>query len=474
MSGFVGRTKELALLDHHLGEVRRGGRLDRGQSLLLRGRRRVGKSALVTEFVRRAHVPSVYFAAAKGAPLVEELAHLTRAIVESDLPGAAVAEGNRPDSLTAALTLLAAALPSDTPAVVVLDEVPWLLEGLPGGAGELQRVWDRQLAGKPVLLLLLGSDLAMMERLTQHDQPYFGRGTEVVLEPLTPRDVASMTRLNAFEAFDAYLISGGLPLIIQEWEPGTTPKEFLQSSLSRPLSALVVSGERILNAEFSADSRAREILTAIGGRGERTFSNIQRSITGMTQTALNKSLKDLQAKRVIAADRPQSTVVAAKDRRWRIADPALRFWLAFVEPSLGDVERGRADLAVNRITTGYDSWRGRAIEPIVRASLERLLPDPQWPNVRHVGGWWPRSNTPEVDLVGVDRSPASSVSFVGTIKWHKRGSISKREIDTLAAEATAVPGATVATPLVAVCPAGRVRDGRIAQSWTANDLLRAW
>ena len=97
-----------------------------------------------------------------------------------------------------------------------------------------------------------------------------------------------MTRLNAFEAFDAYLISGGLPLIIQEWEPGTTPKEFLQSSLSRPLSALVVSGERILNAEFSADSRAREILTAIGGRGERTFSNIQRSITGMTQTAISE------------------------------------------------------------------------------------------------------------------------------------------------------------------------------------------
>ena len=55
----------------------------KGQAILLRGRRRVGKSALVTEFVRRSGVPSVYFAAAKGAPLADELAQLTLAIAES-------------------------------------------------------------------------------------------------------------------------------------------------------------------------------------------------------------------------------------------------------------------------------------------------------------------------------------------------------------------------------------------------------
>ena len=124
MARFVGRVNELALLANHLDQVRRGGRLDKGQAILLRGRRRVGKSALVTEFVRRSGVPSVYFAAAKGAPLADELAQLTLAIAESDLPRASVARGNSPASLTAALSLLAAALPSDSPSIVVLDEVP--------------------------------------------------------------------------------------------------------------------------------------------------------------------------------------------------------------------------------------------------------------------------------------------------------------------------------------------------------------
>ena len=145
-----------------------------------------------------------------------------------------------------------------------------------------------------------------------------------------------------------------------------------------------------------------------------------------------------------------------------------------MESSCGDVERGRGDLALARITAGFEAWRGRAIEPVVRASLERLLPDEQWPAVNRLGGWWPRNNTPEVDLVGADRSPASAVSFVGMIKWRSKGSVTKAEVDALAADATAVPGVTVSTPLVAVCASGRVRDRRITQSWTAADLLNAW
>jgi len=61
----------------------------------------------------------------------------------------------------------------------------WLLEGIPGGAGELQRTWDRELSQHPVLVLLVGSDLSMMEALNHHDQPFHGRATEMPLRPLS-------------------------------------------------------------------------------------------------------------------------------------------------------------------------------------------------------------------------------------------------------------------------------------------------
>ena len=474
--GFVGRVRELEQLKEQLQVVIDGRRADAGVALLLRGRRRVGKSRLVTEFVRRSGLPQVYFQAARGAPPARELDLFAQAVATSTLPNAQIAAGNRPATLTAALTLLAAALP-DTPSVVILDEIPWLLEGIEGGAGELQRVWDNLLARKPVLLLLLGSDLALMEQLTRPDQPFYGRATEMVLHPLSPADTGRMTGLAPFETFDAHLITGGLPLVAQEWAEGAGPMEFLAASFGSSTSALVVAGTRALDAEFGEASLTRQVLTAIGGKGERTFTSIQRAARGepLNATSLTAALTMLQHKRIVAADEPLSQKAGRQDRRYRIADPGLQFWLAFVEPALAEIDRGRPDLATARVAAGFASWRGRAIEPVVRQALERLLPDARWPDVTSVGGWWPRTNNPEIDLVGADRGASAQViSFVGTLKWRSAGAVSANEVATLATSASVVPGVGLGTSLVAVCPAGAGSAAGLAQVWDAADLLAAW
>lgn len=470
--GFVGRERELDDLRTQLRAVAAGTRDARGIAVLVRGRRRVGKSRLAEEFVDRANVPHVTFQAARHAPTDQELAGIAEAIASSNLPDAVVAAGNTPANLTAALTLLAAALPDDRPSVVVLDEVPWLLEGIPGGAGELQRAWDRALSRKPVLLLLLGSDLAMMEQLTQADQPFHGRAVEMVLRALSPRDVARMTGLAGAGAVDAYLITGGQPLVAQEWQHGEPATAFLARSYTSPLSALVASGTRVLDAEFPEGELSRRVLTAIGD-GERAFSRIQSAAGGLQPSSLHRVLTTLVTKRVVAVDSPLS-ITTSRDTRYRIADPALRFWLPLVEPALNEVDRGRADLAMARVERSFTTWRGRAVEPVVREAVHRLLVGTPWADVREVGGWWPRTNTPEIDLVGADARPARRVAFVGTTKWRTDRPVSRREIAKLVADARAVPGVTPDTPLVAVCPAGVEAGADLAASWTADDLLQAW
>lgn len=474
VGGFVGRRSELQDLKAHLDAVREGGRADAGVAVLLRGRRRVGKSRLVTELIEDAGAPSVYFQAARYAPASDEFVTFAESIAASDLPNAEVARGNRPTSLTAALRLLAAALPTDRPSIVVIDELPWLLEGIPGGAGELQRAWDRELSRRPVLLLLVGSDLSMMEALNHYDQPFHGRATEMLLRALSPRDVARMTGLDGMDAFDAYLITGGQPLVAQEWRSGESADAFVRRSFERSTSALVVAGARVLDGEFAPSSHARRVLTAIGGLGERAYSGIMQSLGGaLSPSTLDRSLALLSDKRVVAADEPLSCRAATKDKRWRIADPALRSWLALVEPSLDDIDRGRPDLAAARFENQFASWRGRAIEAVVREALVRLLPDETWPDARQIGGWWPRNNTPEIDLVAADARPGKNISFVGVIKWRARLPITSHEVSALAADAIKVPGVNVGTPLVGVCPAG-ADDDRLARLWTADELLRAW
>ncbi|WP_233450418.1 AAA family ATPase [Streptomyces acidiscabies] len=148
-----------------------------------------------------------------------------------------------------ALRQLAAVLPDDAPSIVVLDELPWMLEGDPVLEGTLQTVWDRVLSRKPVLLVLIGSDLAMMERLSAYGRPFHQRGVEMVLAPLSPAEVMAMTGLPAADAFDAHLITGGLPLVCQEWQEGESRAAFLSRAFDDPTSPLLVSGERALAAD---------------------------------------------------------------------------------------------------------------------------------------------------------------------------------------------------------------------------------
>jgi hypothetical protein len=121
-------------------------------------------------------------------------------------------------------------------------------------------------------------------------------------------------------------------------------------------------------AEFPEAAQARLILGAIGS-GERTFGNIARAAGGIGATPLTRALTILQDKRIIAAELPVS-LRPSRDKRYRIADSYLRFWLRFIGPYLDEIERGRADLTLARIEQSWTSWRG----PAPPASCEPATP----------------------------------------------------------------------------------------------------
>ncbi|WP_333767678.1 AAA family ATPase [Streptomyces sp. IBSBF 2435] len=132
-----------------------------------------------------------------------------------------------------ALRVLASVLP-DSPCVVVMDELPWLAEQDDLFDGALQTAWDRLLARRPVLLLLLGSDLHMMERLTAYDRPFYGRADTMILGPLNPAETGRALGLDAADAIDAHLVSGGLPGILRVWPHATPAMAFIDSECPRP------------------------------------------------------------------------------------------------------------------------------------------------------------------------------------------------------------------------------------------------
>jgi uncharacterized protein len=478
MVGFQGRVNDLALLDRQLSLVRDAAATTLGQAVMVTGRRRVGKSRLVQEFCDRSGVPYVVFQASRGRNPAAERADFMAALAQSSLPGADLVAGSVGTDWNQTLRTVAVAVPDQAPSIVVLDEVPWLVEQDREFEGALQTEWDRYLSAKPVLLLLVGSDLSMMESLQEYGRPFHGRAARMVVRPLDPADVQQMTALAPADAIDAFLVTGGFPEIVQRWKPSTDRTAFLCGQLADPLSPLLMAGELSLLGEVPEPSHSRSTLEAIGA-GERTFSTIANRVgvgDPIPSGTLAPILNTLTAKRIVAVDTPLATRPDTKNKRYRIDDPYLRFWLAFLQRGIAEVERGRGDLVATRIERSWPSWRGRAVEPVIRASLERLLPDDRLPGAEVVGGWWNRQNNPEIDLIGADRErpAATRIAFTGSVKWLETEPFGQRELESLLAGSMSVPGRDHTTPLVAVSRSGVEEGLPLAASFGPDEIIAAW
>lgn len=469
-SGFIGRTAYLRELSARLALAAGSG----GDFVLLRGRRQVGKSRLITEFLARSGARSVYFQAARR-PAREELVSFTEAIGRSNLAGAdLVRNGLQFTTWESAFEWIAWTASPGAPVVVVLDELPYLTGTDPSFESVLQRVWDHTLEGRPVLLVVVGSDLAIMEAVSSYDRPLYGRvRLERVVLPLTLAEVADVLGLGAPDAVDAYLTVGGFPRVLLSWARGMSRREFVREGLSNSTSALVVIGERMLTAEFPDPQTTRTALEAVG-HGERSFSALS-DRSGLSGTSLHRALALLRSKQVIEGEDPLSTARGGRATRYRVADPYLRFWLRFVGPALADVERGRADLAVTRAEDGWSSYRGRAVEPLVRQSLERLAPVPGLGRARDFGGYWTRANDVEVDLVGVaDRRRVRHIAAVGSVKWRDGQPFSIADAASLRRAASVVPGVDDTTNFLAVSRSGFADGLGEVVRLGPDDLLSAW
>ncbi len=477
LPGFIGREQELAQLRRWFDDCARSGA---GKAIAVRGRRAVGKSTLIEELLVQERPAHAFFAATKDQPSSEALAAFLGELQRSSLPVAEeLAAGVRPDSWEATLRLIATSCAAAersgirTPACLVIDEFPWLSEQEPSIEGLLQNAWDRQLERLPFVLVLIGSDLHMMEALERYDRPLYGRLQPMRVEPLSPADTAGMIGADPARALDAYCILGGFPQLARTWRRGDTPHRYLGRELSDPVSPLVVTGERVMAAELPIGSAARAVLGAVGA-GESEFTKIFNR-AGVGRTSVSAALTTLAQKRIVERRAPFSSGHDAKLARYTVVDPYLRFWLRVVAPNLPLIERRRGDLATERIMESWSTFRGHAIEPIVRAGIERMLPDERLPGASFVSAYWTRRNDPEVDLVGHDdRRRPTSATFIGSIKWRESSPFSRGEAAQLAGVRPKVPLTSEATLLVGVSRCGFAAGVQLDVKLGPEDLLSAW
>ncbi len=433
---------------------------EEAQLLVLYGRRRIGKTSLLRQFVtsRRA----CHYVATR-LPEQQQLVELGRAL------GAAVDEPLLVESGFASWEQVFGFLSrlGDRLALAI-DEFPYLVEANPALSSLWQRAWDERLSDSKAFVVLCGSSIAMMEReILDQGAPLFGRRTgQLELGPLgfiAAR--AFWPRYGFTDQVRAFSLTGGVPYYLRLVDDTRPVMANVEARLLALGAALRDEVEFLLRQELREPRIYFGILLAMAG-GKRKPSEIANA-TGLAATTLNKYLSVLRGLGLVEREVPVTQTRPEKSKLglYRICDPFVRFWFRFILPQRGLLETGRGAQARATIAAELDAFASQTYEDICRAEVRRGLLDEitgrRW---LRCGRWWDRQA--EVDLVATDAD--GSAALFGECKFSRR-KLGVNVLRDLLAAADRVPLHATERHLALFSRAG-FTDGLRAEARKRDDL----
>ena len=405
---FVGRERELALLErlHQSAKF---------EFIGVYGRRRVGKTALLTEFTRDLKTgwcAAVEDDAMLNLRLLSQAVHSMRH-PDSDPELASV----YPDFQTAVEAAFEAS--SHERVVLVIDEFPYLAKSYPAFPSVLQAAIDAHHDDSRLLLVLCGSSLSFMkEQLLDRNSPLYGRRTAQL--ELNPFDLfgarAFFPSLDPITAANIYGMVGGIPLYLLQFDPAVDLVRNIEAAFLDPSSILYEEPTNLLKQEVSKAAPYNAVISAIAGGA--TQHNEIAAKAGLESGALDYYLKELVRLGLASRETP-ITAKGSRKAIWSIDDNLFRFWYRFVRPRQALVERGLGATVAPRIEAGLTDYMGPVFERICRDWLWLQLSRGELDfDVTDIGRWW--GNDPdvrkeaEIDIVTLGDS---ETTLVGECKW---------------------------------------------------------
>jgi AAA+ ATPase superfamily predicted ATPase len=435
--------------------------------VLVVGRRRAGKSFLLTRFVQARD--GVYYQATKKTER-EQLLDLSRTLAERfDDPALRRASLSSWEDLLGYVVERA----DGTPFTLVLDEFPYLADAATALPSILQEWWDHRLAGSHLTLVLSGSHVSAMNRLVGPDQPLYGRRTaRVDVRPFDYLDAARFVPdWSAPDKLRLYATLGGLPGHLALVDPKRSFRDNASLLLLDPSARLHDEAAHAFDAFLSDAAVHYSIVEAIAS-GTQRWSRIANRV-GKQTSALQRPLDWLLDMGVVERAAPLTEYPHPNPKRtlYRLADPYLSFWYRFVS----DVKaRGLGNLVEPRplwdrlVDPRLDETHtAHVFEEACRQFVARGPHDVLGFSPVQVGSWWSADGSDEVDVVALD---GEGGLLVGECKW---GTVGARDLDRLqqrgalvAAEAGAVGRVTHV-----LFSAGGIEPGELRGRLDAEEAL---
>ncbi len=393
---FIGRQQELDTLNklYHSGKF---------EFAVIYGRRRVGKTALISEFSKEKD--TIFFTGVE-TNAKQNLDNFSRCIVEYDT---GIAAGLSFASFQAALEYVFE-LAKTKRLVLVLDEYPYIARASKSLASTLQLLIDKNKDSSKLFLILCGSSMSYMaDHVLAYKAPLYGRRTAQL--KINPFDFFEACRyFTGFSDIDkafAYGVVGGTPQYLMQMDDSLSIEENIKNTYLNPASAMFEEPNNLLKQEVREPAIYNAVVTAIA-MGCSKMNEISNNDEDTSVCATY--MKNLTALGIVKKESPYGEKSSRKTI-YSIEDNMFRFWYRFVPENASIISRGAANLAYKRIAPELSAYMGGVFEEICRQYLWRLLLDGKCAvDFCDLGRWWgtnPKTRTQEeIDIMGTDRDSA--------------------------------------------------------------------
>lgn len=372
----------------------------RFECIIIYGRRRVGKTALINEFCKGK--PTVYFSTL-SASSQENLEALSKAIYTCKNPDSAVAAAPTYRSYADALDEITA-MAKQQRLVFVIDEYPYLAKAEKSFSSCLQHIIDHQWQDGQLYLILCGSSMSFMEyQVLGYESPLYGRRTaQFKIRALTYREMTQFhPNLSLQDQAFLYGVTGGVPHYINKLDVEDDLDEALLENLFSASSYLFEEPENLLKQELREPAIYNSVISAIAGGASR-LNEISTKI-GLESGICTKYLKVLLDLGILKKETP-ITEKPGKKTIYAIDDNFFRFWYRFVPRNMSVVSAGRMNLVYEQaVKKFYPDYMGLVFEKMCQEYLSRYAKNlPILLN--SVGHWWGTDSKTrkevQIDIVG--------------------------------------------------------------------------
>lgn len=394
---FIGRENELNTLNRLYNS-------DKFEFTVIYGRRRVGKTALINEFVK--NKDNIFFTGVE-TNAKQNLDNFSRCIMEYNT---GIASGASFNNFQMALEHVFE-LAKTKRVVLVIDEYPYVARASKSLASTLQLLIDKNKDTSKLFLILCGSSMSYMEdHVLAYKAPLYGRRTAQF--KIKPFEFSEVCRY--FKNFSdedkalAYGIMGGTPQYLMQLDDKLSIEENIKNTHLNPSSSIFEEPNNLLKQEVREPAIYNAVITAIA-TGSSKMNEISNKIDEDTSVCATY-IKNLITLGIVKKESPYGEKSTRKTI-YSIEDNMFRFWYRFVPENTSIISRGAVDLAYSRIAPEIPSYMGSVFEDICKQYLWKLLLEGKCAvNFTELGRWWganPKTKSQEeIDIMGTDKDTA--------------------------------------------------------------------